>query len=104
MRVTTPPVPLEYAPAAARLPAGGLLFKPSLRSLALIALAALTILWLARRHTPWRFVAEIPASYRFTDRPYISPDNRLFTCDAHTGVSWFDLKAGKPAETVFKTL
>ena len=51
MRVTTPPVPLEYAPAAARLPAG-LLFKPSLRSLALIALTALTILWLTRRHTP----------------------------------------------------
>jgi hypothetical protein len=96
------PLPLEYAPAAARAPAGGLLFKPSLRSLLLLALTALAILWLARRHTPWRFVAEIHANHRYADHPFISPDNRLFACDTQDGVRWIDLTTGRPA-AVFPT-
>jgi hypothetical protein len=94
------PATLDYAPSSERMPLGGLLFKPSLRSFLLLLLAALAVVWLARRHNPWRQVAEIPADVPYVREPLITDDNHLLTYDQRAGVGWFDLNNGQPIKTV----
>src|SRR6266700_683340 len=97
-------VRLEYAPTSDRAPLGGVFFKPSYQSLLLLLVAALSILWLVRRHAPWRLFAEIPADQWLSTNPLVTPDHHLLVADRQTGLVLYDLSTGKPIRTVFPSL
>jgi hypothetical protein len=87
---------LEYAPTAGVDAARGRLwFRPSRRSLLLLALTVIPIAWLALRHEPWRQTARVDCRPGTLDRAFVTPDNRLLIYDKPVGLQSLDVRTGR---------
>jgi hypothetical protein len=90
---------LEYAsPPPVRGPWGPLLFKPSRRSLVLLALLILAAGWLALRHDPWRRVGTLPGD--LVAPPTFTRDGLILTLGAESGANLYDPGTARRVRTV----
>src|SRR5436190_17630984 len=92
---------LDYASnQTQRIPWGPILFKPSLRSLVLLALTAAAFFWVSKRHVAWKYVAAIPPSeLRLGGSAHsFTPSNHLLICGAVARV--YDADTGQLLHTL----
>lgn len=100
------PLSLEYSRVRTKWWAGAI-FRPSFRSLVLLLLIAPTIVWVGRRHVPWRADAFVPSeldgrrpSPTYDSHVWFLPNNELLAFSQATGVSRVDLATGKIVKTI----